>query len=110
MQKEKEHYTFHSVQTHFKKANGHMEEITEAISVKNGKGQKTVRKRVNNTVRVAKRPLSITELSNIRNKKFMPTLFEDCHGDCSASAKAKAKANGKTRKTKGKRKPSNHQK
>ena len=77
-----EHYTFHSVQTHYKQVNGHMEEVTEAVSVKNGKGTKSVRRRVNNTVRVAKRPLSKQELTNIKNRKFMPNLFTPCHGDC----------------------------
>jgi hypothetical protein len=84
-----EHYTFHSVQTHYKQVNGHMEEVTEAVSVKNGKGTKSVRRRVNNTVRVAKRPLSKQELTNIKNRKFMPNLFTPCHGDCQKPRKTK---------------------
>jgi hypothetical protein len=95
-----QHYTFHSVQTHYKQVNGHMEEVTEAVSVKNGKGTKSVRRRVNNTVRVAKRPLSMEELTNIQSRTFMPKLFTDCHGDCKI----------KPRKTKKIGKKSNHQK
>ena len=89
-----EKYTFNSVQTHLNVRDGHLEEVTESVSVRNGKGTKSVRIRQNNKVKTAKHTLSPTELKNIRNKTFMPNLFQPCHKDCTKG----------TRKVKGQKK------
>ena len=77
-----EKYSFNSVQTHLNVHDGHMEEVTESVSVRNGKGTKSVRIRRNNQVKTAKHKLSPVELKNIQSKTFMPNLFQSCHGDC----------------------------
>lgn len=94
-----EQYSFNSVQTHLNvdPKGGHVEEVTESVSVRNGKGTKSVRIRRNNQVKTAKHKLSPTELKNIQNKTFMPNLFQSCHGDC---AKGKLMRNKKTQKKK----------
>jgi hypothetical protein len=93
-----EKYSFNSVQTHLNVSNGHVEEVTESVSVRNGKGTKSVRIRRNNKVKTAKQKLTPTELKNIKAKNFMPNLFVPCHNDC---AKIKPKVrNAKTQKKK----------
>jgi hypothetical protein len=83
-----EKYSFNSVQTHLNVHDGHMEEVTESVSVRNGKGTKSVRIRRNNQVKTAKHKLSPVELKNIKNKNFMPNLFTPCHGDCAKGKSA----------------------
>jgi hypothetical protein len=84
-----EKYTFNSVQTHLNVRDGHLEEVTESVSVRNGKGTKSVRIRRNNTVKTAKHKLSSKELKNIQGKNFMPNLFTPCHTDCRKVRNAK---------------------
>jgi len=98
----REKYSFNSVQTHFNQRNGHVEEVTEAVSVRNGKGTKSVRIRTNNKVKTAKRKLNAEELKNIKSKTFMPNLFQACHGDCNKAAAQTASLtrNKKTQKKK----------
>lgn len=90
-----EKYTFNSVQTHLNVRDGHLEEVTESVSVRNGKGTKSVRIRRNNKVKTAKHKLSSKELKNIKGKNFMPNLFTPCHTDCN-----KPLRNTKTQKKK----------
>ncbi len=93
-------YTFNSVQTHLNMKDGHVEEVTEAVSVRNGKGTKSVRIRRNNTVKVAKHPLTPTELKNIQTKTFMPNLFQPCHADCKKTPQASKTPKANVRKGK----------
>jgi hypothetical protein len=95
-----EKYSFNSVQTHLNVRDGHMEEVTESVSVRNGKGTKSVRIRRNNQVKTAKHKLSPVELKNIQKKTFMPNLFKPCHGDCNAPHTAPLMRNKKTQKKK----------
>lgn len=96
-----EKYSFNSVQTHLNvnPKGGHVEEVTESVSVRNGKGTKSVRIRRNNQVKTAKHKLSPTELKNIQNKTFMPNLFQSCH-TCAKGKTAPLMRNKKTQKKK----------
>ena len=94
-----EKYSFNSVQTHLNVSNGHLEEVTESVSVRNGKGTKSVRIRRNNKVKTAKHKLSPAELKNIKTKNFMPNLFVPCHNDCKKPQVPKVR-NAKTQKKK----------
>jgi hypothetical protein len=73
------HYSFNSVSTHASMINGKKQHTTEAVSVRNGKGMKTVVKRVGNKTSKSKKELSGEEIRNIMDRKFMPTLFTPCH-------------------------------
>lgn len=77
-----EHFFFTSTQTHNQLINGKRKTSTEAVSIKNGKGMKSVVKSVNGKITRAKRKLTRNEVKNIMNKKFMPNLFTPCHKDC----------------------------
>lgn len=95
-----EKYSFNSVQTHLNVRDGHLEEVTESVSIRNGKGTKSVRIRRNNQVKTAKHKLNSKELKNIQNKTFMPNLFQSCHGDCNKAKTAPLARNKKTQKKK----------
>ena len=73
------HFSFNSVQSHIDNRPGHRTEITEAVSIKNGKGKKTVRVRKNNKVAEKAIQLKKSEIKNIMNKKFIPNLFTPNH-------------------------------
>jgi hypothetical protein len=89
------HFSYNSVQTHSTMVDGHTTEVTESTRIKNGKGVKTVRyfvkpkyrssmKKRNGAKVISKTlPLTSTEIKNIQTRKFMPSLFAECH----ASAK-----------------------
>ena len=77
-----EHFVFNSTQTHNQLVNGKRSTVTEAVSVRNGKGMKTVVKRVDGKTRSAKRLLTKQEMRNIMKRKFMANLFTPCHKDC----------------------------
>jgi hypothetical protein len=100
VQTKAEKYSFNSVQTHLNVQGGHVEEVTEAVSVRNGKGTKSVRIRRNNKVKTAKHKLSPLELKNIQSKTFMPKLFEPCHGECKKTSRDSPARNKKTLKKK----------
>lgn len=100
-----EKYSFNSVQTHLNVNNGHLEEVTESVSVRNGKGTKSVRIRRNNQVKTAKHKLSPMELKNIQKKTFMPNLFQSCHGDCASHTAPLTASLARNKKTQ-KKKPS----
>jgi hypothetical protein len=68
------------------------------VSVRNGKGTKSVRIRRNNQVKTAKHKLTPTELKNIQNKNFMPNLFKPCHGDCQKARNKKTQKKKPTKK------------
>lgn len=95
------HYAFNSVQTHMSVINGRSTETTEAVSVRNGKGNKTVSRRVNGRLMKKTFPLTEKELQNIKDRKFMPEFFEPCYNciDKSPSSKRSLKPS-KTRKVK----------
>jgi hypothetical protein len=91
------HYSFNSVSTHASMINGKKQHTTEAVSVRNGKGMKTVVKRVGNKTSKSKKELSGEEIRNIMDRKFMPTLFTPCHDHCDLILNSNTKSN-KTRK------------
>lgn len=96
-------YQFQSIQQHIHtNSSGHIKRITEGVAVRDGQGVKAVEVQQNNDIRRAIRPLSTPEVTNIQAKKFMPALFEDCHGDCQKAKKTKKtrKAAKKVKKTK----------
>lgn len=63
-----------SVQSHINNRPGHRTEVTEAVSIRNGKGKKTIRVRKNNKVTEKAIKLKQGEIKNIMGKKFMPSL------------------------------------
>ena len=73
------HYSFNSVSTHTSVINGKRQSTTEAVSVRNGNGMKTVVKRRGNKSSKSKYRLTQTEVQNVMGRKFMPTLFTPCH-------------------------------
>jgi hypothetical protein len=95
------HYSFNSVSTHTSMINGKRQSTTEAVSVRNGKGMKTVVKRVGAKKTRSKKSLSTSEVKNIMDRKFMPDLFTPCHDECAVkliSSKAKARQTKKRAK------------
>jgi hypothetical protein len=76
------HYSFNSVQTHVSVINGKRQSTTEAVSVRNGKGMKTVVKRYGSKKTRSKKALSSSEIQNIKDRKFMPEFFVPCYEDC----------------------------
>ena len=71
-------YVYNSVEVHTNKN----KQITESVSVRNNSGMKVVKIRSSNGKSQTKKlKLSNKEISNIKNKIFMPKLFSDCH-DC----------------------------
>ena len=78
------HYSFNSTQSHFSMINGKRQMTTEAVSIRNGKGMKTVVKRVGNKQTRSKKALSGDEIKNIMDRKFMPDLFVPCHDHCNS--------------------------
>ncbi len=97
------HYAFNSVQTHIAVINGKRSETTEAVSVRNGKGQKTVKKRVNGQVHSKTLSLTPSEIHNIQHRKFMPEFFHECHDCVEKSLAAQKTRVQKKGKGKGKR-------
>lgn len=96
------HYSFNSVSTHASMINGKRQTTTEAVSVRNGKGMKTVVKRQGNKTSKSKKALSTEEIKNIMNRKFMPTLFTPCYDHCNAILNSNTKSNKtRTRKATG---------
>ena len=101
-------YSFNSITTHIEMKNGKQVEVTEAVTIRNGEGYKTVITRESNEGRASnsllrpfskvlkngkkkqsKHPLTQTEIRNIKERKFMPTLFEPCYmglGPCAANS------------------------
>lgn len=72
-------YSFDSVQTHTNVKNGTIQEVTETVRIRNGKGVKSVTVRNKNKVKTSTHPLTPNEMKNIQTKQFMPTLFSSCH-------------------------------
>lgn len=97
----KEHFSSNFVQTYSVLHDGQHREVTEAISIRNGEGHKTVRYRNNGKVKETVHKLSHDEITNIMNKKFMPDLFKPCHDEC---ATKEALPEKKVRQQKGKTK------
>ena len=88
------HFSYNSIQTHSIYVNGKRTEVTESTKIKNGKGTKTVKKRNGRKVISKTLPLTSSEIKNIQTRKFMPSLFADCHEGC------KNQTRHKTRKVK----------
>lgn len=76
------HFSYNSVQTHSEYVDGKRTEVTEAIQIRNGKGKKTVKKHKGNKMSKKTITLTNTEIKNIQTRKFMPSLFDECHGHC----------------------------
>jgi hypothetical protein len=72
-------FSYNSVQTHSTNLDGKITEVTESTRIKNGKGTKTVKKRAGRKVSSKTLPLTSAEVKNIETRKFMPSLFADCH-------------------------------
>ncbi len=87
-----EHFSYNSVQTHSSYFNGKLSEVTESTKIRNGKGSKTVKKRQGKKVMSKTLPLTSSEIKNIQTRKFMPSLFQDCHnGLCVTNKTRKVK-------------------
>ena len=101
-----EKFSSNFVQTYTVDHDGHFREVTEAISIRNGEGHKTVRYRNNGKVKETVHKLSRDEIHNIMNKKFMPDLFKPCHDECNSKdgvpdlAPAEKRARKGSKKTK----------
>lgn len=85
------HFSYNSVQTHSTYVDGKLTEVTESTKVKNGKGTKTVIKRNGRRVTKKTLPLTPTEITNIKTRKFMPSLFAECHNGCDSQKTRKVK-------------------
>ena len=74
-------FNYMSVQEHsvVSKENPVETTVRNIVTIKNGKGSKTVEEYMNGKLkkRGTKR-LSVAEVSNIKDRKFMPGLFKDC--------------------------------
>ena len=95
-----EHFSSNFVQTYSVVHDGRHREVTESISIRNGKGHKTVIYRNNGNVKKTTHKLTHDELTNIMNKKFMPELFTPCHDECKLIEAVPEKARAKGGKTK----------
>ena len=73
-------------------------ETTEAVSIKNGKGTKTVTKRHNGKTSSKTMKLKPKEIKNIQEKKFMPKLFVPCMNHCNKTLRLKKKGTKKHHK------------
>jgi hypothetical protein len=93
------HYSFNSVQSHMSVINGRSTETTEAVSVRNGKGFKTVSRRVNGRMMKKAFPLTQKEVQNIKDRKFMPEFFEPCYNCIDKSRPAKKHMTRKLQKS-----------
>jgi hypothetical protein len=99
-----QHYEFQSIQQHVMMGpNGHLKRVTEGVALQNGEGIKAVEIQSNDDVKRAVRPLSTPEVANIQGRKFMPNLFQECHGDCHAQATKKRKVRKAAKKAKTKK-------
>ena len=73
-------FNYVSVQEHSSAAsNLPAKTVRNIVTVKNGKGTKSIEEYVNGKLkkRGTKR-LSVNEIRNIKDRKFMPGLFKDC--------------------------------
>lgn len=52
--------------------------ITRKVSIKGGKGYKSITMKKNGKKRTIKRALGVNEIQNIKNKKFIHGLFNNC--------------------------------
>ncbi len=95
-----EHFSSNFVQTYTLHHDGHHREVTESISIRNGKGHKTVVYRNNGIVKKTVHKLTHDELENIMNRKFMPELFTPCHEECRTIEGVPEKPRSKGGKTK----------
>ena len=68
-------FYYSSVQTHGIMTPNGKKIKTTRVNIKNGKGVKTVTVKDNKGVHSNSMPLNITEMENVKNHKFMPTLF-----------------------------------
>jgi hypothetical protein len=75
-------FAYNSIQTHSEYVDGKKTEVTEAITIRNGKGTKTVKKCKGNKVSKKTIPLTNNEIKNVQTRKFIPSLFDKCHDHC----------------------------
>jgi len=75
-----DHFSFHSEQVHSMFKNGKGQTRRNTVSVKNGKGIKSVEVFTmdGKSIRRNEKPLSKSELEHIQMNKFIPKLFKDC--------------------------------
>ena len=95
-----EHFSYNSVQTHSSYVNGKISEVTESTKIRNGKGSKTVKKHEGKKIMSKTLPLTSSEIKNIQTKKFMPSLFADCHNGLCDNKKSFPKTRKLSRRTK----------
>jgi hypothetical protein len=94
-------YSFNSVVSHIEVRNGVAHEVTEAVSVKNGEGTKTVITREGGRPKKSEHRLTAKEIRNIKGRKFMPALFDVCYtglGDCHVNRQREKRKMRKTLK------------
>lgn len=114
---------FHSSSTHIEVVNGHRVQVTEKITLRDGKGKKTVISSENGVKKVQTLPLNPSaskmrrcrrsirkcsidltqdQIKNIKDRKFMPDLFDDCYsslGDCLTNSQRNTRRLSKTSKS-----------
>jgi hypothetical protein len=69
---------FHSVQMHETLKNGELVRERQSVNITNGKGTKTFEISDRKGTRRKTKKLTKQEITNIKNKKFMPGFFSDC--------------------------------
>lgn len=68
-------FYYSSIQTHGVMGSDGKKIKTTSVNIKNGKGVKTVTIKDKDGVHTNSIPLNLTEMSNIKNHKFMPGFF-----------------------------------
>ncbi len=75
-----DHFSYHSEQVHSTFSNGKGETRRNTVSIKNGKGYKSVETYTaeGKLKKKAQKDLTVKELECIQRNKFIPGLFKDC--------------------------------
>jgi hypothetical protein len=72
-------FHYNSIQEHIVSVNGHQETHRNIVKINDGKGTKKVEKyRNGKLIRKGTKILTRREVQNIKSRKFMPGLFNNC--------------------------------
>lgn len=90
------HSEYKSFQQHTEMINGQARTQEKEVTIKNGKGVKSVRYLAPNGRVLAQKsiPLNAEEREKILGKTFIPELFHPCIGDCMKKMNGGARAHG----------------
>lgn len=88
---------------HMSSSNGITKQQENTVTVKNGKGTKTVKLNVNGKTRKTTRTLTEDNIQCIKNHQFIPGLFSECLHDANlriaeSNTRRSSKKKGKAKK------------